>query len=339
MSLLPSPPGEGRPTRLGPYELIARFAIGGMAEVYLGRRAGDPRRLAIKRVHPHLRAEPAFVTMFLDEVRLATRIHHRNVVPTVDANEDGDLYMVMEYVEGIALSELFDAARALGEGVPLPVTLAVVRDVLAGVHAAHELRDDAGALLDVVHRDLSPHNVLVGTDGVCRILDFGVAKAEARLTRSMAGQIKGKIAYMSPEQIADRPITRQADLFAIGVTLWELVTGRRLFDADSKSESAGKVLYSTIIEPSRFRPDIPMPLEMVVLRCLEREPGMRFDSAEEVLAGLDACGLPRATAAEVGAFVERVAAARLEERRLVVGGAGAVEPAPLPDDAATITDL
>ena len=175
--------------------------------------------------------------MFLDEARLAARIHHPNVVSTLDVGEGEQLYLVMEYIEGDRISGLIKAAARKGERVPVPVTLRIMIDVLSGLHAAHELRDHQGHPLNIVHRDVSPQNILVGVDGVTRITDFGIAKAEARLTVTREGQVKGKMSYMAPEQLSSTNVNRRADVYAAGVVLWEALTGRRLFRADTEAET------------------------------------------------------------------------------------------------------
>jgi len=189
--------------RLGRYETIRAVASGGMATVHLARALGAggfERLVAIKVLHPHIQSEPDFVAMFLDEARLAAQVRHPNVVPTIDVSTD-PLFLVMEYVEGPSLHAVQRDLRRQNKVVPLEVALRITLDLLAGLHAAHELTDSSGTLLNFVHRDVSPHNILLGVDGVTRITDFGVARAESRLSSTRGGQVKGKLAYMAPEQV------------------------------------------------------------------------------------------------------------------------------------------
>jgi tRNA A-37 threonylcarbamoyl transferase component Bud32 len=230
---------EGR-QHIDRYELVAEIAAGGMATVYLARLSGVggfQRFVAIKRLHPHLANEREFVEMFLDEARLAAGIHHPNVVPIMEvgASERG-YYIVMEYIEGDTLARLLARAASSAERLPPDISLRVVIDMLAGLHAAHELRDEMGQPTELVHRDVSPQNVLVGTDGIARITDFGVARASTRLSATRVGQLKGKIAYMAPEQAMGKSdVDRRADVFAAGIVLWEVLAGTRLFKAENEA--------------------------------------------------------------------------------------------------------
>ena len=211
--------------RLDRFELIAELAAGGMATVYLARLSGAggfQRFVAIKRLHPHLANDQEFVQMFLDEARLAARLHHPNVVPILEIGESPQgYYLVMEYVEGDTLARLLARAAGQGQRLPTPIALRILIDSMAGLHGAHELRDDRGSLLGLVHRDVSPQNVLVGIDGVSRITDFGVARAASRISATRVGQLKGKLAYMAPEQATGADIDRRADVFSAGVMIWE----------------------------------------------------------------------------------------------------------------------
>src|SRR5258708_2848873 len=205
-----------------------------MASVHFGRFAGPggfARTVAVKRMHPHLAKDPDFALMFVDEARTAARIRHPNVVATLDVlTASGELLIVMEYVHGESLGALMRLAAARKSRIPPPVACALVTDVLLGLHAAHEATDDHGQPLGIVHRDVSPENVLVGADGTARVLDFGVAKAVGRLQVTREGQIKGKIPYMSPEQVRGHALGRATDIFSASAVLWEMLAGRRLFD-------------------------------------------------------------------------------------------------------------
>ena len=306
---------------IGRYLVHDRIAAGGMATVHLGRllgAAGFSRTVAIKRLHDGYARDPEFVAMLLDEARLAATIRHPNVVPTLDvvAEEDA-LLVVMEYVEGDSLAQLVKVTQAQGTGVPPAFAVSIVAQALHGLHAAHEARDKNGEHLGIVHRDVSPQNILVGIDGVARVLDFGIAKAASRSTSTEDGQIKGKAAYMAPEQLQHAAVDRRTDIFAAAVVLWELLAKRRLFLADSPAATMSRVLSEPIDPPHRWAPDLPPELSLVVLRGLERDPNGRFATAEEMALALeDTIALPRAK--EVGAWVADVAAATLARRAEIV---------------------
>jgi eukaryotic-like serine/threonine-protein kinase len=275
--------GEGE--RLDRFELIAELASGGMATVFLARLsgvAGFQRLVAIKRLHPHLAREAEFVEMFLDEARLAARIHHPNVVPIQEVGEsDQGYYLVMDYIEGDTLAHVLARAAKTKSLVPYGVTIRVLLDVLSGLHAAHEMKDDHGEPLQIVHRDVSPQNILVGVDGVARVVDFGVARAASRLSSTRSGQLKGKLAYMAPEQARGGAIDRRADLFACGIVLWEALATKRLFKGEGEAETLNRVLYDPIARPSSARPDVPKALEDICMKALSRDPDQRYATAQD----------------------------------------------------------
>ena len=223
------PSDPSLPRMLGRYALYEKIAAGGMATVHIGRLLGPvafARTVAIKRMHPHFAADPAFVAMFLDEARLAARIRHPNVVPTLDVVAmENELFLVMEYVLGESLARLMQAAATRGERIPPSMVATIMAGVLHGLHAAHEATSDRGEPLGIVHRDVSPQNILVGTDGVARVLDFGVAKAAGRIQTTREGQLKGKLAYMAPERDPRQGVAPAADVYAASVVLWEALTG------------------------------------------------------------------------------------------------------------------
>jgi serine/threonine-protein kinase len=219
------------------YEILSELATGGMATVYLGRLRGPhgfARLVAVKAMHPQLAKDRIFHDMFLDEARLSARIRHPNVVPTIDVvSERGHLLLVMEYVEGESLGALARLHREKG-GFPQAIACAIAHDMLAGLHGAHETTGEDGKGLGLIHRDVSPQNILVGVDGLARVLDFGVAKAAGRVHVTQSGEVKGKIPYMPPEQLAGEDLDRTVDVYAAGVVLWEMLTGRRLFDGPNE---------------------------------------------------------------------------------------------------------
>jgi serine/threonine-protein kinase len=324
---------------VGRYIVHERIAAGGMATVHLGRLLGDggfSRTVAIKRLHDAYARDPEFVAMLLDEARLASKIRHPNVVPTLDVVAEQDqLLVVMEYVEGESLASLSRFARNAGERIPIPLAASIVAQALHGLHAAHECRDNkTGEPLGIVHRDVSPQNVLVGIDGIARVLDFGIAKAASRAASTADGHVKGKVAYMAPEQLQHGVVDRRTDVFAAAIMFWELLAGRRLFAGDSPAQTMGRVLFDPIDCPRRWAPDVPTELALIALRGLERDPNARFATAEEMaLAIEDAIALPRSK--EIGAWVSRVAAASVSRRAELVR---ALERTSNPLRAAPTTD-
>jgi serine/threonine-protein kinase len=297
------------PTIVGRYELGDEIGAGGMATVHFGRvlgHAGFTRPVAIKRLHPHLARDPAFVAAFVEEARLAARIFHPNVIATIDViSTDGELLLVMEYVAGRSLSELLRAGQDRRENLPIAGVVAVMTDVLAGLHAIHEATDEAGVRLGLVHRDISPQNVMVGLDGRSRVLDFGIAKATERRARerTRTGVIKGKLGYLSPEQF-DGKVTPRSDIYAAAVVIWEALAGRRLFEGETDGEIIHRVLSGAIEPPSRYRADVPRVLDDVVLRALNMDPAARFGSGQEMAGALQEC-TARASASEVAEWVRR----------------------------------
>jgi serine/threonine-protein kinase len=296
--------------------MYEQFAAGGMATLHYGRLAGSAgfsRTVAVKRLHAHLSEDPDFVAMFLDEARLAARIHHPNVIQTLDVeSSEGELFVVLDYVHGDSLSRLQREARRTGDVPAHSVVGAILFGVLQGLHAAHEARDANGQPLDLVHRDVSPHNVLIGTDGVARVLDFGVAKARGRAQTTRHGQLKGKLAYMAPEQLRGT-VSRRSDIFSASIVLWEALAGTRLFQGDDEGAIIDRLMLAPIPSPRSVSPSVSSALEAVVMRGLERDPDKRFQTAREMAVALEReCEL--ATPIEVGAWVERVAGATLAQR-------------------------
>jgi serine/threonine-protein kinase len=269
--------------RFGRYETLAHIASGGMAAVYLGRvlgAGGFERVVAIKAMHKDFAQDPTFVAMFLDEARLAARVRHPNVVATLDVQEGpSGLYIVMEYVEGPSLSAVRRALGARGERIPLGVALRILVDALLGLHAAHEQTGPDGAPLHIVHRDVTPQNILVSVDGVSKITDFGVARAESRLSQSKSGSIKGKLAYMPPQQVRAEPLDRRADVYAAGVVLWELLVGQRLFQADNDGALLYHVMGGAQRSPREAGADVPEVLDRAVMRALALDVEARYPSA------------------------------------------------------------
>ena len=315
--------GEGE--RLDRFELVAELASGGMATVYLARLssvAGFQRLYAIKRLHPHLQREPEFVDMFLDEARLAARIHHPNVVSILEVGESKrGYYLVMEYIEGDTLARLLARSAQAQAKLPVDVTVRIALDTLAGLDAAHDLKDDHDQPLGVVHRDVSPQNILVGIDGTTRITDFGVARAAARLTTTRTGQLKGKLAYMAPEQARGQVVDRRADLFALGIVLWEALAMKRLFKGEGEADTLSRVLSEPIPKLRTLVPTLPAGIEAVVAKALDRDPEKRYATAAEFASDLEKAARPlRAVGApkDVAACLDALMGGELTEQRAAV---------------------
>lgn len=275
---------------IGRYELLQRLARGGMATVFLGRAtgsAGFEKRVAIKVIHPFLADDPELIEMFLDEGRIASQIHSPHVVAILDLGEDrGDYYIVMELVEGTTLSALLRALRGAGARLPLPLILQILADACEGLRAAHELRDPAGNLYGLIHRDVTPQNLMIDRDGWVKLADFGIMKAKGRRSHTREGQLRGKLPYMSPEQAQALPLAPSSDIFALGVILWELCTGERLFGADREAEILARVIACRRPPLAELRPDLPPEIEALLANTLTKEPGDRFPSAEAMLVEL-----------------------------------------------------
>jgi eukaryotic-like serine/threonine-protein kinase len=300
------------------YQPLTLLGSGGMASVHVARliAAGGVERLVVlKRVHPHLLAQREFCDMFLDEGRIASLIRHANVLSVVDAVEnDGEVALVLDYVEGVSLADLLTAAAQRDEALAPAVVSRIGVDLLGGLHAAHETVDLQGRPLDVVHRDVSPGNVIVGIDGTSRLIDFGIAKASTRLTQTDSGVVKGKFSYMAPEQIKHQDVDRRADVFAASVVLYQALTGRSPFRGENDADTVLRVMVGDVPDPSTLRPDVDPAFDVVLQRGLERDRELRVATAAELREALErAC--PPAPAAEVAALVERLAGDSLAARR------------------------
>jgi len=316
----PAPTGD-EPLIVDRYAIYDAIAAGGMATVHLGRlvgTAGFLRTVAIKRLHAQYAKDPDFTAMFLDEARLASRVQHPNVVQTLDVvMTDGELLLVMEYVRGESLSRLVKMARDKDQRPPPRVVVAIVADALHGLHAAHDAIDEKGQPLGLVHRDVSPQNILVGTDGVARVLDFGVAKASGRIQSTREGDIKGKVLYMSPQQLAAEPIDRTADVYAAGVILFEALTGVRMFAGDNESAALSKIILNQIRVPSEV--DLSLArFDAVVRRATAKLPADRYATARDMAVELEAVGGPPASPTEVSDWVQRLASETIDERARIV---------------------
>jgi serine/threonine-protein kinase len=272
--------------------LFDAIASGGMASVHIGRLMGAfgfSRTVAIKRLHRESALEPNFVAMFSDEARLAARIRHPNVVSTLDVVAHGEeLLLVMEYVSGAALSQILHEERKQGRPTPQHVAVDIMIGVLNGLHAAHEATSENGARLDIVHRDVSPQNILVGADGIARVLDFGIAKAIGGSHQSLPNEIKGKLRYLSPESVTAEPVTRASDIYSASVVLWEMLAGRRLFNDKNNCEVISEIMQGVTVPPSQLRPHVSDKLDAIVMRGLSRDPRARHRSARAMAIELEA---------------------------------------------------
>jgi serine/threonine-protein kinase len=274
--------GTNKPVQtLGRYQLITRIGSGGMAEVFLARQTGMEafnKLVVIKAIHEHLAAEPRFSAMLVNEARLAAQINHSNVVDIYDVGcEAGTYFIAMEYVRGHSLTELIHKGRKTRK-LDVYSTARVIAAAACGLDAAHNYRSLTGEALEFVHRDVSPGNILVSYDGGVKLVDFGVSKARGQLSHT--GKSPGKLGYTSPEQLDGRLVDRRADIFSLGVVLWEMLTHRRLLQVDSRSAALDAMLTWTPPPPSRFRPETPAELDAICLRALESNPGKRYQSAE-----------------------------------------------------------
>ena len=284
------PPEHPTPGRIGRYELRFELASGGMGSVYLARldgTAGFEKLVALKRIHPHLAKEPGCIEMFLDEAKIASRITHPNVCSVFDFGQaDGEYYIAMEYLVGEPLARLFTRVAKIPEqrrSPLLPLRMArIIADACEGLHAAHELKDSNGDLLNVVHRDVSPRNLFITYDGAVQLVDFGVASARERLHKTSTGDVKGTIAYMAPEQLKAGIIDRRIDTWALGAALWEALAVKRLFKRDTTANTMFALLYEDIAPPSKFRPQVPKELGEIALKALARDPDERWQSAREM---------------------------------------------------------
>ena len=309
------------PERRGRYLIHDIIASGGMGTVYFAELQGAAdfaRIVSAKRLHAQFAAESEFVTMFQDEARLSSRISHPNVVAPIDVIEaEGELLVIFDYVHGESLSKLLKPGQK-GQGPPsLGIVSAIVSGLLRGLHAAHVATAKDGEPLAIIHRDVSPQNVLVGADGVARLIDFGVAKARTRLQSTREGELKGKLAYMAPELLRGRGATRQTDIYAAAVVLWEAATGKRLFTGENEGAIVEQVLVGLVDPPSKYVDGAPEALDAVVLRALEREPSDRFATAAEMADAL-ARAVPPAPPDEVANWVRTTAAAALAHRAGVI---------------------
>ncbi len=318
---LPDVRATGGTYFLGRYRVVDEIGIGGMASVHLARMDGPggfQKWVAIKRIHPHLVEDDAFVQMFLDEARVAASISHPNVAAVFDLGKHEDTYWIaMEYLHGEPLREVMRRTEELGTAMPPEIACRVIADAAEGLHAAHELLGKNGEKLGLVHRDVTPHNLFLTYDGVTRVVDFGIAKFASRMSHTRAGTLKGKLAYMSPEQVHGEGIDRRTDIFALGVVLWELTTGQRLFRMENDLDTLAKVQECNVPRPSTIIRGYPVDLEKIVMKALAKNRGERFRTAREFSRALQSLLMRRGlfiASDEVAAYMASVFQDRIQKR-------------------------
>jgi Protein kinase domain len=335
------------PQAFGKYMLVERIAQGGMAEVYravVQGAAGVEKTVALKRILPVLDAAPEFVTMFIDEARIAASLTHVNVAQVFEFGEvGGSYYLAMELIEGVDLGRLHEAARRRGMPLPRAVAAFVIAEAARGLAYAHDKRGPGGALLGIVHRDVSPQNILVSYAGEVKIADFGIAKAVGKLHKTDSGAVMGKLRYMSPEQVTGEPLDGRSDVFSLGIVLWELLTGKQLFDGDNPGRVADQVKRAEVEPPSARAPDVPPELDRICLKALQRARGGRHERAQDLARELSTFVSERApglTREDVGALVAELVPRGDETAGLGDAAATTVEQT-LPKDgaAADVADM
>jgi serine/threonine-protein kinase len=306
---------------LGRYRVVDEIGVGGMASVHLARvdgLGGFQKWMAIKRIHSHLVEDESFVNMFFDEARVAARISHPNVATVFDLGKDEDSYWIaMEYLHGEPLREAMRRTEQPGQPMPPEIACRIIADAAEGLHAAHELLGPSGEKLNVVHRDVTPHNLFVTYAGVTKVVDFGIAKFSSRMANTSAGTLKGKVAYMSPEQIGGEPIDRRTDIFALGVVLWELTTGQRLFRMESDLDTMAKVKECSPPRPSTIVRAYPIDLEEIVMKALSKNRNERYRTARELSRALQSLLMRRGLfvgSDEVASYMQFLFADRIRKR-------------------------
>jgi tRNA A-37 threonylcarbamoyl transferase component Bud32 len=279
-------------SRLGKYEIIKRLATGGMAEIFLARASGLPgfqKMVVIKRILPQLATKTDFVEMFLDEARIAATLQHPNVVQMYDVGVvDGNYFIAMEYLHGEDVRSLSRSLHRQERTLPLEHALNIIIGVASGLHYAHEKVGFDGKPLEIVHRDVTPQNIIVTYDGAVKLLDFGIAKASNRFGETRFGTLKGKVPYMSPEQCRGEPLDRRSDIFSIGIMLYELTLGKRLYHGKSDFEVLKQIVEGTVTPPRELAADYPPPLEEIVMRLLDKDKEKRYPTARDLQADLEA---------------------------------------------------
>jgi serine/threonine protein kinase len=339
MPIVPAAPERQTPwvsgDAVGRYSLLAKIATGGMAEIWLAKQAGPrgfEKVVVIKRIVDSLSQDPDFVEMFLDEARIAAQLNHPTIVQIYDLGEHaGAYYIAMEYLPGENLSAIARSGVKTGAPLPVPYAVKIIAQACEGLGHAHGRIGVGGRKLNVVHRDVSPQNIIVTYDGLVKLVDFGIAKAANRSSQTLGGQIKGKVSYMAPEQAKGGVIDGRADLFALGVVLYELVTRSRLFHGDDQFAAFNAVISDEAVQPAHERnPDVPEALSQVLSKALAKRPDDRYQEARAFQAALDEWlkTQPSVNAGDVGAFMDRLFADRIEARTQLIESASKGELTP-----------
>ncbi len=282
---------RGGASRFGKYTLIDRIAVGGMAEIFLAKQAGlegFEKTIVIKRIRPHLSKQSSFVKMFLNEAKLAAQLNHPNIVQIYDLGKIGESYFIaMEYIFGRDMRRIIPKADQMGIPFPMVYALKIASSVCEGLYYAHQKVDIYGNALNIVHRDVTPENIFVSFDGTVKVLDFGIAKAANQIEQTRAGEIKGKLSYMSPEQCMGKQLDSRSDIFSLGVVLYEWITGFKLFTGDSEVAILKSITEGKIYAPSYFKADIPEAVEAILMKSLEKDRERRYQTAWEMQYDLD----------------------------------------------------
>ena len=336
----PAGPAPAAPSadRFGQYEILERIASGGMAELFRARfrgAEGFQKIVAVKKILPHIAGDEEFLTMFADEAKLAAQLNHPNIVHIFDLGkiESGGYFIAMEFVDGRDLRSILQMARDTGLRMPVPLAVSIGAKVAAALDYAHRRRGDDGRDLHIVHRDVSPPNILVSTDGDIKLCDFGIARAASKVSRTESGALKGKVPYMSPEQAWGKGVDQRSDIYSLGAVIFELVAGRRLYRGDSEMETLEKVRAGEVVAPSSVNPEVPPALDALLLKALAREPDGRYASVSEMLRELEAVLRtyePPPSSAELAVYVHHL---ETEEAALKAARAREVEAPPAPAPA------
>lgn len=303
------------------YEIIRRLAVGGMGEIFLARQrgvAGFDRLVILKNLLPDLAEQPGFIDQFLDEARVAATLNHPNIVSIYEVGAwQGVYFIAMEYINGEAVSQLMGMCAKQGLGLPYPLAVRIAHDAALGLDHAHHASDPTGQPLNIVHRDVTPQNIMVRTDGVTKVVDFGVARAANRATRTATGLVKGKVPYMPPEQLSGGDLDGRADQWALGVVLWEMLCGKRLFKAENDAMVITRILREPIPPPEAMGASVPPELSAIVMRMLRRDRNNRFARLHDVADALQSCldsVSQQSSESAVAAFVQKVAGEKIRER-------------------------
>lgn len=333
-------------TRLGAYEILRPLAKGGMAELFLARAVGlegFEKLVVLKRVLPHYAENPRFVRSFLDEAKLVAGFDHPHIAHVHDMGKiDGSYFFTMEFVHGVDLRTILRRCVRDGEKLPIAIAMLIARNIASALHYAHERRGPHGRLLDVVHRDVSPSNIIVSYDGAPKLIDFGIAKAANSSIKTETGALKGKISYMSPEQAKGAPVDRRTDIFALGIVLWEMTATRRLYKSDNEMATIQRIIYEPPPSPRTSRPDCPPGLERIVMRALALDATARYQTARELESDLEELALElrlKQSSIELGNFMHRMFADELRAWNLSLSAAATVTDAIAVHPADDATDI